>query len=178
MIYTRKGDGGTTGLFGTKKRLQKNCLLIDALGNVDELVSLLGVCRSHCNTKGQAEIASQTLKIQERLFTIQAELAGASKAITQTEVDELENIIESFENKINVPKSFVIPGATPLSALFDFARAVSRRTERKVVGLKEVKNISPKTLAYLNRLSSFLYILARYEASKKNEKEMTPSYNK
>ena len=178
MMYTRNGDDGTTGLFGTTKRMQKSSCLIDTLGDVDELVSLLGVCRSHCNIKKAKDITSAILEIQECLFIVQAELAGASKSIKQKQINELESAIKSFEDKTNIPKNFIIPGSTKISSLLDFARSLSRRVERKVVAIKEIQNISPHTLVYLNRLSSILYVLARYEAFRGGKREMSPSYAK
>jgi len=177
MLYTRTGDKGTSGLFGTRERFPKNSLIYEALGVVDELNSLLGVCRARSNkTKGGLDVAREILKVQECLFPIQAELAGAQKSVTQTHVDELEDVIKRFESKIENPHAFVIPGATEFSALCDYARAVSRRAERIVISTQHVQNVSPAALAYLNRLSSFLYALARYSAVKESAKESPPFY--
>lgn len=177
MLYTRKGDKGMSGLFGTKERFSKDSPVYEALGTVDELNSLLGVCRAHSGKIKNDFISNEILKVQECLFIIQAELAGADKSLEQTAVDNLEQTIEVFESEIANPHSFVIPGATELSALFDYARAVSRKAERTVISTQSGKIIvSPETLAYLNRLSSFLYALARYSVVKEDKKETSPSY--
>ncbi len=179
MLYTRKGDGGTSGLFGTKERLPKDSSVYNALGTLDELNSLLGVCRAcaaKVQGKGELDIAKEVLRVQEALFIAQAELAGAKKNITQAHVDALETVIAIVEGKIENPHAFVIPGTTELSGLFDYARAVSRRAERAVVSERETRPVSPTTNAYLNRLSSLLYVLARYTAGLAGKKEPSPTY--
>jgi cob(I)alamin adenosyltransferase len=177
MLYTRKGDAGVSGLFGTKERFSKESSVYEALGTVDELNSLLGVCRA-C-ALGAAEDRAffvEIEKVQERLFIIQAELAGAEKTIIQAYVDDIEGAIDRIEKLIQNPHAFVIPGATELSALLDYARAVSRRAERAVIKAQGTRSISSKSRAYLNRLSSLLYALARYAAREAGAKEHSPSY--
>ncbi|MES2135085.1 MAG: cob(I)yrinic acid a,c-diamide adenosyltransferase [Patescibacteria group bacterium] len=176
MLYTRKGDNGTSGLFGTKDRLPKNSPIYEALGTLDELNSLLGMCRARLVSYSLFQLHDAVQKSQESLFIIQAELAGAEKVLPQEHVDILENAVNSIEKLIETPNAFVIPGATELSGLLDYARAVSRRTERVVVGVHTNHTISPASLAYLNRLSSFLYAMARYVATKAKAKESSPSY--
>jgi len=176
MLYTRDGDKGTSGLFGTK-RLSKDNPVFEALGTVDELNSLLGICRARSNKMNDALITNEILKVQECLFIIQAELAGVPKSLGQCHIDSLEQTIEGFESEIANLHSFVIPGATELSALFDYTRAVSRRAERSVIAVRSGTLVSPETLAYLNRLSSFLYALARYSVVKEGKKEISPSYS-
>ncbi|MDE1925017.1 MAG: cob(I)yrinic acid a,c-diamide adenosyltransferase [Patescibacteria group bacterium] len=178
MLYTRKGDGGTSGLFGTKERFPKNSPVYEALGTLDELNSLLGVCRAR--TSGQAnkalDVSKEVMKVQESLFIVQAELAGAEKHLLKTHVDALEHTIETIENLIENPHAFVIPGATELSALFDYVRAVCRRAERALVAASAQRPVSSPTKAYLNRLSSLLYVLARYAAIQAGTKESSPAY--
>lgn len=182
MLYTRKGDTGTSGLFGTKDRYPKHSAIYESLGTVDELNSLLGVCRAKANKEciekrtDEPDIASELLNIQEHLFIIQAELAGTDKTITQKQVAELEQATERFEQRITNPHAFVIPGTTEYSALCDYARAVARRAERAVMGAQSIRPVSPSTLAYLNRLSSFLYALARSVATKDATLELSPTY--
>ncbi|MDP3763234.1 MAG: cob(I)yrinic acid a,c-diamide adenosyltransferase [bacterium] len=177
MLYTRKGDDGTSGLLGTKERFPKNSPVYDALGTLDELNSLLGVCRA-CSVreKGGVDVSDEIQNVQERLFIIQAELAGAPKSILLEHIKELESTIEKFEKLIANPHAFVISGTTELSAMLDYARAVSRRAERKVLGAQTTRKVSAPTRTYLNRLSSLLYALARYAASTKGTKESSPSY--
>ncbi len=179
MLYTRKGDGGTSGLFGTKERLPKDSSIYNALGTLDELNSLLGVCRAKAaelQGEDELDIAKEVLRVQECLFIAQAELAGAQKNITQAHVDALETVIAVVEGLIENPHAFVIPGTTELSGFLDYARAVSRRAERAVVSERETRPASPTTNAYLNRLSSFLYVLARYTAGRAGKTEPSPSY--
>lgn len=176
MLYTRKGDSGTSGLYGTKDRLPKNSPIYDALGSLDELNSLLGLCRARLVSYSLFRLHDAVQKSQESLFIIQAELAGAEKVLPQEHVEMLETTVDSIEKLIETHDAFVIPGATELSGLLDYARAVSRRTERVVVRISTNYSISPTSLAYLNRLSSFLYAMARYVAAEAKVKESSPSY--
>ena len=178
MLYTRKGDDGRSGLFGTTERFPKNSLVYEALGALDELNSLLGVCKAQAKRsalRGALDIAPIIARVQEIIFIAQAEIAGAPKKVTQTHVDELEAAIGTIERQIENPHSFVIPGASELSAQFDYARAVSRRAERRVVGASADRSVSPATNAYLNRLSSLLYALARYTAAQEGAAEHAPA---
>lgn len=175
MLYTKKGDGGASGLYGTNERFAKDSPIYDALGAVDELNSLIGLCRAH--TKHVFPEFSLDIKgVQETLFILQAELAGAPKAVTTEHVQVLENSIDRVERSVKNPHAFVMPGSTRYSALFDYTRAVARRTERDVIKVQNQKPISEATRAYLNRLSSFLYALARYAAMQEDVREHTPSY--
>lgn len=176
MLYTRKGDEGTSGLFGTKDRLPKDNPIYDALGTIDELNSLLGMCRARLVSYSFFRLQDAVQKSQESLFIIQAELAGAEKVLPQEHVDILEIAIDSIEELIENPHTFIVPGATELSGLLDYARAVSRRTERVVISVRTTHTISPISVAYLNRLSSFLYAMARYVAAEAKAKESSPSY--
>lgn len=178
MLFTRKGDGGTSGLLGTQKRFPKNSPVYDALGALDELNSILGVCRARSlgEKRGDFDISTQISKIQECLFIAQAELAGAQKSITRIHVDEIEQTTGMIEDLIENPHAFVVPGATELSGLLDYARAVSRRAERTVIEAHAVRKVSSPTRAYLNRLSSLLFALARYAAAEAGMQESSPSY--
>ncbi len=177
MLYTRKGDAGTSGLYGTKERFAKDHPLYEALGTVDELNSLLGLCRAHAAAHDDGVSASAELKnVQEALFIIQAELAGTDKHLTHTHIDDLERATDHIEELIPNPHAFVLPGATPLGALFDVARAVARRAERAVISARATRPLAPESLAYLNRLSSLLYALARHATIQENGHETSPSY--
>ncbi len=177
MLYTRRGDKGTTGLFGTSERLPKNSPIYKALGDVDELNSLLGICRVRSGPDEKAMDTPRMIRaVQECLFIIQAEIAGAGKSIGKIHIDVLEKNIDRVEKLIPKSSSFVIPGATSFSALCDYARAVARRAERTVWGIRSERNISRESAAYLNRLSSFLYVLARYSVAVQGVHESPPSY--
>lgn len=173
MLYTRKGDNGTSGLFGTKERVSKDHPLFEALGSLDELNSLTGLCKAYVHERNK-ETADELEQVQEVLFIAQAQLAGSTMRVTNTHVNALEAVIDAIEMTIEKPTSFVVPGATILSALFDFARTVTRRTERAVV--RAHLEDSTDLHAFLNRLSSLFYALARHDAQISGKAEKSPTY--
>lgn len=174
MLYTGKGDNGQTKIFHCKQSLSKSSVIAEALGTLDEVNSYLGVIKS----KTEGENIKIVQRIQENLFIIQAEVAGAPKKIDKKEILKMEKIINAIEKELPPIKTFFISGATFLSAEFDFARTLVRRAERRVVAVSEegLIKISPNTLTYLNRLSSLLYALARHLAYKSGIKESAPAY--
>jgi cob(I)alamin adenosyltransferase len=174
MLYTKNGDDGKTKIFGCDQKLSKSSIIADALGTLDEVNSFLGIIKS----KVEGEERKNIHQIQENLFIIQAEVAGADKRITEDKILEIENIIDVIEKELPPIKTFFISGASELSAMFDFARTLARRTERRVVAVNDegLVKISPNTLSYLNRLSSLLYALARHMAHKSGINESAPSY--
>ena len=174
MLYTRKGDAGTTKVIGSKERFSKGSFLTHAIGTLDEANSFLGLCRA----KAGPEIAPMVLDAQENLFIIQAELAGAGKTIVGEKIKKMEEAIDGIELALPPIKSFLIPGETELGALFDIARTVVRRAERQMKKAKEAKqaDFSQETLAYINRLSSLCYALARLANQKNGIKEKSPTY--
>ncbi len=178
MLYTRKGDGGTSGLLGTKVRLPKNSSLYSALGTLDELNSLIGVCKAVAkrNRRRHTRIVSALEAVQQNLFIVQARLAGAAKELKADAVRDAEHHIDTIEALLNGRSTFAIPGATELSGLLDFARAVSRRAEREVIGAHPHYEISDDMRCYLNRLSSLLFALARYASLRAGVHDPSPSY--
>ncbi len=172
MIYTRTGDSGTSSLYGTGVRLPKNHPVYEALGALDELNSWLGVCA----TEASDEIARHVESIQQRIFSIQASVAGASIVVPNSAVDDLESSIAQWENRIAMPRSFVVPGASRQSALFDYARTLARKAERRCVALENNSDTFRKNIRYLNRLSSALYVYARAEAANAQSPEKIPTY--
>ena len=116
--------------------------------------------------------------MQETLFVIQAELAGADKHVEQADIDALEQTIEEVEARIEKPSSFLVPGTTVLSALFDLARTVTRRAEREVITARSDKVQCAELTAYLNRLSSFFYAFAREAARSAGQTEPSPTYTR
>lgn len=182
MLYTRKGDNGTTKTFGCNQRISKSSLIAEALGNLDEINSFLGLCKvasAKTNFKVvDKKFADIVHSIQENLFTVQAELAGAPKRVGEVKVKEAERLIDTAEKELPPIHSFFIAGGTELAALFDIARTVSRRAERRVVAVADEGKIKidEHTLAYLNRLSSLLYALARLSNHKAGIKEPSPRY--
>jgi len=182
-LYTGKGDGGTTKFFGCdQKRISKSSSVAEALGNLDELNSFLGVVKVNIQAKNvkleEQNIAEILEKIQENLFIVCAQVAGAEKNVTEEKVKEIEAIIALCEKELPPITKFSIAGGTELSALLDFARTLARRAERRVVSVQdELQNISPEILKYLNRLSSILFALARLTNLRSGIKESAPSYN-
>lgn len=176
MLYTGKGDKGTTTAFGCdQKRISKSSELPEALGALDELNALLGFAKMRA---GEGRIASALREAQETLFIIQAEIAGADKRVSAGAVSGIETIINDIEREIPPLKGFSIAGGTELSALLDVARAVSRRAERRVIAASEAQACpaSDETRAYLNRLSSLLFALARLVNHEADVAEETPRY--
>ncbi len=205
MLYTGKGDKGTTKLFDSPSgvRVSKSDILFDALGTVDELNSFVGLCKVRAQDVGdfpknrvarlsieaRRKVKSQSIdlvsivnKVQNNLFIIQAELAGASKSIEQKNITEIERIINEIETVLPPITTFFVSGGTELAALFDTARAISRRAERLVIKVSEQNDavvnriIRPETLQYLNRLSSLLYACARYSNHIAGVGDSAPTY--
>lgn len=195
MLYTGKGDNGTTKLFNTPSgvRISKSSNMFEVLGTIDELNSFLGIVKVYCAQTGYGLEAGGVVKsfesivhnVQENLFIVQAELAGSEMAISQTSVSDIESLIANIENNLPPITTFFISGGILLGAHFDTARTIARRAERRVVavheegsngGDKEGKIINANTLAYLNRLSSLLYALARYSNHLAGITEIAPKY--
>lgn len=184
MLYTRKGDRGTTKTFDAKpgERISKSSCNTEALGSVDEINSFLGLVKVR-STDLRFKIKDLSLEevvhqVQENLFIVQAELAGAPKSITKEKVLELETLTDAIEKILPPIKTFFISGGTELAALFDIARTLTRRSERRVVALHESgeRQIRDETLAYLNRLSSLMYAMARLSNHQLSIKEQAPRY--
>jgi len=187
MLYTRKGDAGTTKTFGCDQRMSKSSAVAEALGTLDELNSYLGLIRADMRGRTGFLVPAGVRKrsaekvmhdVQQVLFTVQAEVAGAQKKVSKAKVTTIETITDSIEAVIPPITSFSLAGGTYLSALFDVARTIARRTERRVVGVHDegALRISKHTLAYLNRLSSLLFALARYANHVDDITEEAPTY--
>jgi cob(I)alamin adenosyltransferase len=163
-IYTRTGDAGTTGLYGGG-RVPKNDVRIAAHGSVDELNAQLGLCRT---TALAADVDELLGRMQHQMFALGAELSSPSGAAPQSlwlddaDVAGLEQTIDRYEQDLAPLKTFVLPGGSPAAAALHVARAVSRRAERDVVALAATAEVRPTLLAYLNRVSDLLFVLARY----------------
>ncbi len=190
MLYTRKGDTGETGIFGCDQRFSKSSMVAEALGTLDEINSFLGVCKmkkesteTQLPSAGEGSPAvdsvSETIeKIQQNLFIVQAEIAGAKKTIDESKVKEIEEIVDAVEKQLPPVKTFFVSGGSELAALIDFARTLARRAERRVVSVRDegLVEVGPHTLAYINRLSSLLYALARLVNLKSGITEQSPTY--
>ncbi len=207
-LFTSKGDDGMTGTFGCNQKMSKSSAAAEALGSLDEINSFLGLCKvqaAYLDFKlGETGLAEIVHEMQKNLFIIQAEVAGADKIIEEKKVKELEEIIGQIEKELPPIKSFFISGGpfditswqqsgAGLGAIFDIARTIARRAERRVVAVSEEisqpnllsedseknkknKEISKHTLSYLNRLSSALFALARYANHQVGIMEEAPDY--
>jgi cob(I)alamin adenosyltransferase len=164
-IYTKTGDGGDTGLFGGP-RVRKSDARVDAYGEVDELNAALGAARALVE---DPELDRHLARIQDELFCVGAELATPHEArarsvIPPVEVGwagRLERAIDAWESELPPLRQFILPGGTRTAAALHLARCVCRRAERRVVALASQAEVLPGTLAYLNRLSDFLFVAAR-----------------
>jgi cob(I)alamin adenosyltransferase len=157
-IYTRTGDGGTTGL-ADGSRVQKDAARIEALGAVDELNSGIGALLAEVLPE-EARVC--LTDIQHDLFDIGGELSAPGHSImTMAHVTRLEQLLERFNAGLPPLKDFVLPAGSRAAALAHVARAVCRRAERRLVTLSRGEKVEPVILQYLNRLSDLLFVLAR-----------------
>ena len=151
-IYTKTGDRGETRVFDPKTKkpvtISKSSKIIETIGNIDELNSLLGI------VGGQADIQSD-------LFTINAILAGTKLSFGWAKTKKLEKEIDKLEKTLPVQKNFIYYEGDPKAALLFLARAVARRAERSLVSLPDLIANRYQLITYLNRLSDYLFIKAR-----------------
>jgi len=177
MLYTGTGDDGTTKLFHCdQQRISKSSEIPEALGALDELNAFLGFVK--VRAADSERIGGIVQDIQKTLFIIQAEVAGADKKVEEGTVKNVEELISKIEKESPPVKGFSIAGGTELSALLDVARTLARRAERRVIAIEEGKSgtVSPETKAYLNRLSSLLFALARLANHLAGVAEESPHY--
>jgi cob(I)alamin adenosyltransferase len=164
-IYTKGGDAGETGLYGGT-RVPKDDLRIQTYGALDELNSVLGVVLVETGVPKNFEI--RVRRLQGELFQMGAELAtprGKSAGITLIEasnVEEMEEEIDEMEKVLSPLKTFILPGGAKTAALLHLARTISRRAERELITLNRAEPVRPPVLQYLNRLSDYLFVSARY----------------
>ncbi len=162
VIYTKRGDKGETSLFdkssAQRVRISKTSLVVHALGAIDELDSYLGICEANCENPETKELIKS---VQRNLLRIGTIIAGSGLSFSKSETVKLERIIDELEGKLPVLKNFVVPGGSKLSAHLHFARGVARRAERRVVRLGRQTKLNENLLSYMNRLSDFLFMLAR-----------------
>jgi cob(I)alamin adenosyltransferase len=167
-VYTRRGDGGETDLFGGA-RVPKDHLRVEAYGAVDETNAALGIAAA---ATAQADVRTLAAELQSRLFDLGAVLATPdperhAKAQlpgpTAEDVDALEAHIDAFETELAPLRRFVLPGGHPAAAGFHLARTVCRRAERRAITLARVETVDPLVIRFLNRLSDLLFVLARVE---------------
>ena len=176
-IYTKTGDAGKTSLLGGTK-VPKNHIRIESYGNTDELNSFLGLLNDQIRDKETSLFLRQ---IQDRLFTIGSMLAMETKKksaiaipiLHEEDVSQLEKKIDDMDKELSPMKSFVLPGGHTLVSTAHICRTVCRRAERSVVNLQiNGEFVDPVIIKYLNRLSDYLFILARWLAKKNKAEEI------
>ncbi len=161
-IYTKTGDRGETGLYDpTRKkniRISKSSAKINAIGSIDEVNNYLGVCVSLCKDK---KTKSFLENIQSNLFLIGSILAGAKNEINILETKILEKEIDKMEGNLPPLGNFILPGGGKFAAHLHFARSLVRKAERDIVFLDSKEKVNFDILSFINRLSDFLFMLAR-----------------
>ena len=192
-VATRRGDDGTTGLLFGGQRIFKDDQRTEAFGAVDEAIAALGLARAELGMKAQYGTSPRALdrlpdlilRLQRELFVVGAELATAPGAadrqrpgetrVTAEMVEGLDALLADSEAAVELPREFVVPGETRLSASLELARTIIRRAERRAVALRRSEPIADDRLVpYLNRLADLLWILAR-AAEQSESRTPTPS---
>jgi cob(I)alamin adenosyltransferase len=175
-IYTKTGDRGDTRLFnGTKVR--KHDDRVEAYGDVDELNSFIGAAASFLTDAALVRVLAD---IQKDLFSVGAQLADpgfkdqsrAKFQIPRDRIAALENAIDSFETELPPLRQFILAGGGNAGALLHVARTVCRRAERRVVSLSDKVEVHPNVIEYLNRLSDFLFVIARVVNHREGKEEI------
>lgn len=175
-IYTKGGDKGQTALIGGT-RVPKYHQRIEAYGTIDELKSYIGLIRDLSEDKA---IRDLLFEIQDRLFTTESLIASDSKEsaknlpkLFETDVELLEKSIDKMNETLPELSSFIMPGGHPLASHTHIARTICRRAERQTIKAAEEFGIDPLAVKYLNRLSDFLFVLARKFAIELGGEEIT-----
>jgi cob(I)alamin adenosyltransferase len=185
-IYTRTGDDGTTAL-GSGRRVSKYNLRVEAYGTIDETNAAIGIARLY--TKDQPELDAMLARIQNDLFDLGADLcfpdetkdARGRLVVTDTQVKRLEGEIDTLNSALQPLRSFALPGGSPASSFLHLARTISRRAERLMVALaaRKGETVGEPALRYINRLSDFLFVAARYANNKgKSDVTWVPGQNR
>ena len=174
-IYTKSGDSGKTSLLGGR-RVLKSHLRVDAIGTVDELNAYIGLVRDLEVDSQRKELLG---RIQERLFSIGSCLATPGDKterfpldLRDEDISRLEDAIDEMDAALPPMKSFILPGGHPRVSTCHIARSVCRRAERIVVALSEEEAVSGLVMKYLNRLSDYLFVLARKTGLELNAQEL------
>ena len=176
-IYTKTGDQGKTRLVGGSTA-SKSDQRIEAYGTVDELNSILGLIAVECSDPFR-DLQQKIYRIQNELFNLGSilacehpEMLAKLPTISETHVRLLETEIDDMDKNLAPLKNFILPGGSKLSALFHLARTVCRRAERHTVRLNENSKVPETTIIYLNRLSDYLFIAARFCNHKLNIRDV------
>lgn len=176
-VVTRTGDGGKTALIGGE-RVSKGSLRVDSYGEVDELNSCLGLAVAWLQDAAAIDLLQP---VQHRLFTLGADLAAPEGVgvprITAEHVKELEESMEPLMDELPPLEEFILPGGGPAGAALHLARTVARRAERAAVALASHEPINEQAIIYLNRLSDFLFVLARVVNKRQNQPETLADFS-
>lgn len=169
-IYTRTGDDGTTGLVDGSRRSKADARMA-AIGDVDEANSAIGVAISALErSNADPALLADLRRIQNDLFDLGADIATPGEdfapsdmalRIVQGQVDWLESAIDSANGQLEPLTSFILPGGSEAASAMHLARAITRRAERAMVAAAEAESLNPLALAYINRLSDYLFVLCR-----------------
>ena len=165
LVYTKTGDKGTTSLVGGN-RVPKTHIRLEAYGTVDELNAHLGLLNTYLQDEADSHFISG---IQHKLFTIGSHLATdqektelkAASILTQEDVERIEQEIDRLDEQLPELRAFILPGGSRGAAVCHVCRTVCRRAERRILALSETCTISPEVLAFVNRLSDYLFVLSR-----------------
>lgn len=162
-IYTKTGDKGETKVFDKKtkelKKVAKSSCQVISIGTLDELNSFLGIIKSFSENRKMTVLIEE---IQNNLFTINSVLAGAGIKFSKNNVNKLEKQIDEWEGSLPVQKNFIYYGGSKDSSLIFYARAICRRAERSLVAMGKAGYVVPEhVLSYVNRLSDYLFMMAR-----------------
>ena len=169
-IITRTGDNGSTGL-ANGERIHKDAPRIKAIGEVDELNSSLGLLL--CEELPE-EIRTALLGIQNTLFDLGSELGlSGQTCLSETEVDQLENLAAKFDAPLPPLKEFILPGGTRAAAIAQLCRAICRRAERALIVLATTESVADSSRRYLNRLSDLLFVIARHINQHQGQAELS-----
>ena len=179
-IYTRTGDDGTTAL-GSGRRVAKYDLRVEAYGTLDETNAAIGLARLHTRT-GQSTLDAMLARIQNDLFDLGADLCYPEESrdargrlqVTDAQVERLEREIDALNGELEPLRSFVLPGGSQAASFLHLARTISRRAERLIVALaaRKGETVGAPALRYINRLSDFLFVAARF-ANDKGRSDVT-----
>ena len=178
-IYTKSGDRGQTSLFGGQK-VAKDNLRIETYGSVDELNSLIGVIVAELNqgNSPQGRIISKLTRNQEELFVLGSDLATPLDVkvkvprISKYYISRLEKEIDAWQKNLPELKKFILPGGSKIGAKLHLARTIARRAERSIVRLASKEKINERDIIYINRLSDWFFVVARYVNKLEKVKEI------
>jgi cob(I)alamin adenosyltransferase len=166
-IYTRTGDQGTTGM-ADGSRIDKDDMLVQAIGDIDELNSQLAVLVCHLPVMFRESVTT----IQNELFNVGAELTMGKAMITKEDINWLEHSLDELNQSLSPLKEFILPGGGLAASHCHVARAVCRRAERTLVSLNKGRSINDNLKAYVNRLSDYLFVLSRSISKEAGEDEV------